>query len=229
MRDWQLEDPADVVKSSRYQSFTEVEMLALLHLKTTKTTLEELRLPRPRPENYSRSVADWHNDLFSHFCRGAYETFIGLLRELPQKCFVFAFDECTQLGKFFPSEDRGPHVGMSLIALQCIIKSFDAFSVKDVIIWFLLLDTSSSIPNLHPGGPDAPSVRFNEGYIPLPPWPYVGFNQLVPKGHSESFKIPSDALHLRHLKVYGRPVSNDTLTILLLHSTLTDRLGMELA
>ena len=53
---------------------------------------------------------------------------------------------------------------MTLIALQRIIKSFDAHPVEDLILWFLLLDTTSSIPDLLPQVPDVPSTRLTEGY-----------------------------------------------------------------
>jgi hypothetical protein len=211
MMDWQLDNPTDVVKSSRHGCFTEVENLAFARLKSGKEAIKGMRLLSPRPINYARSVADWHNDLFEYFCLPSYQALVGVLRELGQEYFVFAFDECTELeNPVILSKDRKSQMGMTLIALQRIIKSLDAFSKGDDTLWFLLLDTTSSIPDLLPHGPNAPSIRLTEGYIPLPPWPYVGFNQVVPKGHIVGFRKPSDAHYLEHLKVYGRPVSSDT-------------------
>ena len=227
MRDWELDNVIDVARSSRHTSFTEVATLAFERLTTGKDAIQGLRLPSPRPPDYTRSVADWHNDLFSHFCLSSYLTLVEVLRKLGQEYLVFAFDECTQLGNPTKlSGDRSPQMGMTLIALQRIIKSFDAYPAEDVTLWFLLLDTTSSIPDLLPQGPDAPSIRLTEGYIPLPPWPYVGFNQLVPKNHIVGFQKPSDAHHLGHLKHYGRPVSNDTLAMLHLRSMDIDSLDV---
>jgi len=210
MTDWELDNAIDVAQSSRYGSFAKVERLADEYLKTGKEAIQGLRLPSSRPHDYTRSVVDWHCDLFSHFCLSSYQRFAGVLRELGQEYFVFAFDECTQLGNPAKlSADRIPQVGMTLIALQRIIKSFDAYPAEDITLWFLLLDTTSSIPDLLPQGPDAPSIRLTEGFIPLPPWPYVGFNQVVPKDHIVRIQKPSDALHLGHVKVYGRPVSDN--------------------
>jgi hypothetical protein len=211
MTDWQLDNPTDIVRSSRHGCFTEVKTLAFVYLTSGKTAIEGMRLPSPRPDDYARSVADWHSDLFRHFCLHSYKKLGEVLRNLGQPYFVFAFDECTQLGNLTTlTKDRGPREGMTLIALQRIIKSFDAFSDAKFILWFLLLDTTSSIPDLLPQGPDAPSIRLTEGFIPLPPWPYIGFNQMVPQGHVVGLVKPSDAHHLRHVKVYGRPVSSDT-------------------
>jgi hypothetical protein len=69
---------------------------------------------------------------------------------------------------------------MSLIALQRIMKAYDDF-VDEVHVWFLLLDTNSSLIDLTPLGKDAPSDRFEKGFRSLPAWPYVGFNQMGKK------------------------------------------------
>ena len=216
MADWQLDNPTDPAKSSRHECFTKVTTLAFTHLNSGKEAIEAMRLPNPRPTDCSRSVASWHIDLFRYFCFHRYQSLVEVLRKLGQECFVFAFDECTELGKSVTLlKDRNLQMGMTLIALQRIMKSFDAFSVEDITLWFLLLDTTSSIPDLLPHGPDAPSVRLTEGHIPLPPWPYIGFNQVVPKDHMVRFQKPSDAHHLSHVKVYGRPVSNDHIVFFL--------------
>jgi len=96
---------------------------------------------------------------------------------------------------------------MSLIALQCIIKAYDEF-VSKVPVWFLLLDTNSSIVDMTPFGKEAPSDRYEKGYKSLSTWPYIGFNQMARR---DVLKFPTDVHYIQHLKLYGRPVSNTPL------------------
>ena len=110
---------------------------------------------------------------------------------------------------------------MSLIELQRIIKAYDGF-VSEVPVWFLLLDTNSSVVDMTPLGKEAPSDRFEKGYRSLPAWPYVGFNQMAKKDvFVGKKKLPTDVHSMQHLKLYGRPVSN---TPLLSQFHLIDRL-----
>jgi hypothetical protein len=98
---------------------------------------------------------------------------------------------------------------MSLIGLQRIIKAGDGYDRHGVTIWYLqvLLDTNLSIFDIAPVGPHAPSNRLTDEVRPLPIWPYIGFNQMVDPTHVEGIQTAADVLSLKHLKVYGRPVS----------------------
>ena len=100
---------------------------------------------------------------------------------------------------------------MSLIALQRIIKAGDKSVAHGVTIWYLLLDTNSSIFELAPSGSNSPSDRLIDHMVPLPVWPYLGFNQMVPAEYGEDAATAGEALSIEHLKVYGRPVSGDIL------------------
>jgi hypothetical protein len=97
---------------------------------------------------------------------------------------------------------------MTLIALQRIIKAYDEF-VSDVLFWFLLLDTNSCVVDLFMGGKEYSSRRFHRGYISLPPWTFLGFNQMVE--HTSTLLASEDihtrALSIKYLKTHGRPVS----------------------
>ena len=117
---------------------------------------------------------------------------------------------------------------MSLIALLRIIKASDKFDMQDITIWYLLLDTSSSVSDLAPFGPNASSFRLTKALSLLPPWTYLGFNQMVDVGHSK-VKKPDDVLKVGHQKTYGRPVSSDTCTFpffFLMYSTLQYWFGL---
>ena len=77
-----------------------------------------------------------------------------------------------------------------------------------------------------PPGPQSCSDRLTNDLIPLPVWPYLGFNQMVPARRSEGIKTAAQALTMEHLKVYGHPVSCSDLDWLLrtLHLATLDLL-----
>jgi hypothetical protein len=104
-----------------------------------------------------------------------------------------------------------PVAYMTLIALQSMIKTIDQFQSSDVILWFLLLDTNSSIYDLTPWGDKATSKRLASDFRMPPPWPYVGFNQMVPKNIKDQIELPCKVLTIDYLKTYGRPVSISSL------------------
>ena len=152
------------------------------------------------PPNYNRSL--YHI---------LYQPHTSRLSEIISRAgfnrFVIAFDECSKLN--FRNNWRRSS-DMSLIALQRIIKAGDYFEAHGVSIWYLLLDTNPSIFGpMAPPVPPSPSDRLTRDLIPLPVWPYLEFNQMVPAMYSEGIRTTAQALSISHLKAYGRPVSGD--------------------
>ena len=153
------------------------------------------------------------------FCLPSFEKLSQILKKRNVKRFLLAIDECSELNSNIPvpvpgeKPYRAPLWVMSLIALQRIIKAYDEF-VAGVPVWFLLLDTNSSVINMAPLGKEAPSDRFEKGCRSLPAWPYVGFNQMAKKdifAPANEIKLPTHVHSLKHLKRYGRPVSSTPL------------------
>ena len=140
-----------------------------------------------------------------------------ILKKRHAKWFVLAIDECSELNSTKlvhvsgPKPYLAPLWSVSLIALQRIIKAYDDF-VSEVPVWFLLLDTNSSVVDMTALGKEDPSDRFEKGYRSLSAWPYVGFNQMARKDvFFDTKKLPTDVHFMQHLKLYGRPVSNTPL------------------
>jgi hypothetical protein len=222
MKDWCLNTSTSIVDSSRHKCFLEVEEMAREFLKNEHSKVLAIRLDSPNPSmknDHTRiksaaSAADWHSQLFECFCSKYMEELAMILKKRQSKYFVFAFDECSQLGLLHkPPSDKQPswhpQWGVSLVELERIIKAGDRFNPHNIIFWFLFLDTSPSLFTLLPHVPNTPSFRLTKNPVPLPPWVYLGFNQMVGANHSEGIQKPIDALGMDHLKAYGRPVSND--------------------
>jgi hypothetical protein len=204
MSDWVLDTPADVINSSRYRCFAEVANAANRRL---SRSVEDLR----RMQTESSTVAGWHTLLFNHFCSAPATKLARVLKKLKQEYFVLAFDECSQLGIVEPISPSPQSVlGMSLIALMRIIKAGDELDLKGVTIWYLLLDTNSSIFDMVPQGPNAPSNRLRTELAMLPPWSYLRFNQMVEAHHTANIQKPTHVLSVEFLKAYGRPVCGGT-------------------
>lgn len=153
----------------------------------------------------------WHENLFTQFCLEGFQALDAKVQALNKNDrFFIALDECGALGEFDP-DDLLPSNSMSLIAMQRIFKAADILQTKTVF-WFLELDTNPKAFLLAPSGPRAGSERLRDGLVPLNPFVYLGFNQMA--GHV-SMKHPNEVLKLRHLKMYGRPVSAPAHTVLL--------------
>lgn len=190
MKDWVLDTPTEVERSPRFQSFQEVYTDAITMLKGNMSNIIGYR----KLENGSKRFApEYHHLLYTTFCIENSQKLSRILSQRGCRKFIIAFDECS-----------GLH--MSLIALQRIIKAADQFNYHGVTIWYLFLDTNSSVVDLAPVGPDASSYRLTEKLTPLSVWPYIGFNQMVDETHTQ-IQTAADVLSLGHLKVYGRPVS----------------------
>jgi hypothetical protein len=200
MSDWRLDTPADVTNSSRYRCFAEVEDAANQLLSHSVKPLQDMR-------DAQSTVAAWHISLFKHFCSAPAIQLAQVLRQLGQERFVLAFDECSQLGINKPMSNlRESIMGMSLIALMRIIKASDKFNFEGVTIWYLILDTNSSIFEMFPQSLNAPSTRLTKELELLPPWSFLGFNQMVEAHHTANIQKPTDVLSVEFLKKYGRPV-----------------------
>ena len=207
MADWRQGGPAHLPDEpgSRYTGFQEIVDLAENALTAHYEGLKDLRNPTPEKD----PASSWHLSLYDIFIRPSAETISGVLQQLGQTRIVFAFDECTQLG-------AAPRTGgipiltavnqITLIALQRMIKAGDKHHLGDVTIWYILLDTNSSIIDLAPQSLLAPSFRLGLNHTTLPPWLYLGFDQM--RRMQQPVLTPNDALHISHLQFYGRPVSS---------------------
>lgn len=92
---------------------------------------------------------------------------------------------------------------MSLIAMQRIFKAADSFETK-VKFWFLLLDTDPKVYLSAPSALAVPSSRIGRRYSSLPPFVYLGLNQMA---HQVRIATAGESLSLKHLSKFGRPVS----------------------
>jgi len=126
-------------------------------------------------------------------------------RALGLACFTFAFDESGLLN-FSLESYRNPRAArverITLLAMQRIIKACEGFE-----FWFFMPDTRFGLHEVyHAEDKDTPlKWRNQDDFRPLPPWPNLPFNALVP--HPDFLpKTPFEALCLNHLRVYGRPV-----------------------
>ena len=75
----------------------------------------------------------WHTRIFELLCQPSFERLSQVLKKRHVKCFVLAIDECSELNSTMPVPVTGtPYCwGMSLIALQRIMKAYDGF-ISDV-------------------------------------------------------------------------------------------------
>ena len=222
MYDWHLDSATDIVNSRRHTYFAEVaagaEKLLLDNFKVIVETRVSYKMQDTALDATNIDSAPvWHNRLFKLLCHPSFAKLSQVLKQRELKWFILAVDECSELNsnKPVPESDPKPYQAplwtMSLIALQRIIKAYDDF-VCEVPVWFLLLDTNSSVIDMSPLGKEAPSDRFEKGHRSLPAWPYVGFNQMAEKDvFVDKDKLPTYVHSMRHLKLYGRPVSSKPL------------------
>jgi len=220
--DWHLDSATNIDNSRRHAYFAEVaagaEKLLLGNFKVIVETRVSYKMQDIAADATDLDSAPvWHKRLFELLCHPSFEKLSQILKKRHVKWFVLAVDECSELNSAKPVPVSGPKPyraplwRMSLIALQRIIKAYDDF-VSEVPVWFLLLDTNSSVIDMSPLGKEAPSDRFEKGYRSLPAWPYVGFNQMAKKDvFVDKKKLPTDVHSMQHLKLYGRPVSSTPL------------------
>ena len=223
MYDWRLDSAINIVDSPRYACFAEVaaraEQLLLDNYKAIVDTRVSSNFQDIAVDDTIDSALASHKRLFIMLCLPSFEKLSQILKKRNVKRFLLAIDECSHLNSNIPvplpgeKPYRAPLWGMSLIALQRIIKAYDEF-VAGVPVWFLLLDTDSSVIDMAPLGKEASSDRFEKDCRSLPAWPYVGFNQMAKKdifAPANEIKLPTHVHSLKHLKRYGRPVSSTPL------------------
>jgi hypothetical protein len=201
MTDWSFDNPMNISESSRYKCFAEVEAMAERILVDEESSIKAARMPSGT-QGHPDTHPVWHNKLFRLLCLSYFEKLAHVLRNHNAKYLVIAFDEFSQLKTMERPLDLHP----SLIALLHIIKAYDLFKAPDITFWFPFVDTDLSIYKLACGS-KAQSMGLTKDLRILPPWPYVGFNQMVPKNIISRIQLPSDVLSIEHLKMYGRPVS----------------------
>ncbi|KAF8324217.1 uncharacterized protein EI90DRAFT_3076370 [Cantharellus anzutake] len=100
------------------------------------------------------------------------------LQRLKHDKFIIAFDECKNIKPLVPFAERvgtrilSPIYGISLLALQRMIKTQDLFAIQGFEFWFLFLDssfTTAEFPRSHSRN-EVSSAR-HAAFLPLPPWP----------------------------------------------------------
>jgi len=124
-------------------------------------------------------------------------------RALGLSYFTLTFDEPSFLNFDLESgrnSSGNPVNRISLLAMQRIIKACDGLD-----FWFFMPDTTCE---LHGEFLDKGDMWNCQGTsMPLPPWPYLPFNVMVPPPECLP-NTPLEALRLDRLQVYGRPVSH---------------------
>jgi hypothetical protein len=159
MYDWHLDDATNIINSRRHTYFAEVAAEAEKLLLDNSEVLEKKRvsykLQDIAVDTNLDSATVWHKRLFAF-------KLSQILKERHVKWFLLAVDECSELNST-PVSGAKP---MSLGALQRIIKAYDYF-VSEVPVWFLLLDTDSSIIDMSPLGTERIGSRKVTGHCPL--------------------------------------------------------------
>lgn len=201
---WKIANLEAEELKKRITFFTGVVKVAQssLHEASLSKKIETMRKGRADPIANS---AEWHNALYELFCHPFVQSLKKSLGS-SKRTILIAFDECTNLDASAPvPRAYASKEEMSLIALQRIMKAFDA--AKDIDLWFLLLDTNSSAVDLAPSKKLATSHRLRGGLSFLTPWVFLDFHQHVRKSPPD-IKTAGDALKFTHLKKYGRPVKH---------------------
>ncbi|EIM81087.1 uncharacterized protein STEHIDRAFT_150135 [Stereum hirsutum FP-91666 SS1] len=144
---------------------------------------------------------DWHKILFQKFCTKGFNDLNDKLVALGHDTFFLTLDECAALGETTEPVDIDPLSHITLIAMHRILKAADTLNTK-VQFWFLLLDTDPSRYLREPSGPRNSSSRLVRPLLPLPPFVYLGFNQMA---HGIKIRTAREALSIKHLQRFGRP------------------------
>lgn len=198
----ELPYPTQPTNSDRFRTFESVVTHAEASLKGANPELV-------KPLQDDRDAAQpRYVELYEYFCKENAAKVARLLVSRGHKELIIAFDECGAL-------NVSPNVAnsMSIMAVWRIVKAADQFSTQlwdGFAFWHTYLDTSSSVFALvPPKGKLAPSERLVASLEPLPPFVYLGFNQMWESGT----KSPQEALKIAYIKRMGRPVSCYALAI----------------
>lgn len=148
-------------------------------------------------------TAAWCKKLFGLFIESPAKRLTEQLisRNPDHTTFFIVFDECSELdiARHTPGSIRPPF-GMSLLALQRVLKS-----CEDLSVWTFLLDTNSGLNYCMPTtGELGSSARLIGDLVPLPPFHYLEYNIMARSALTPA--TMSDALHISQIKNYGRPV-----------------------
>ncbi|EDR03297.1 uncharacterized protein LACBIDRAFT_331604 [Laccaria bicolor S238N-H82] len=231
-KSWEL---SDIRGSPRSKNFTKVADTAISLLETHADKILHARLPTTHAKMVSTPVnpdqmevddpgsikhaggsspsalkekpsdhAQWAEELYAILIKPSAAALDQDRVELGLSCFTFAFDECSFLNFHFqPGEVPISAVGrITLLAMQRIIKACEAHG-----FWYFLLDTTRGLHDVYPDATKstALSKRLRGDLKPLPAWPYLPFDMMVPPP-SRLPKTPLDSLLLCNLKLYGRPL-----------------------
>jgi hypothetical protein len=184
---------------TRSQNRSEAFQDVTRHAEQMLEAVRSSRFPNGDVEYLDQRRENWYRELYESFCLDSALRLSRAIHRRPNgsKRFVLAFDGCSFL-------DRAQSSGMTLTALQRIIKAQDLFQsqLDGFIFWFLFLDTNPRIMDFFPKR-NKESTGHLATLRPLPPWLYFDFDLLVPDVNP---RTPYDALALQHLRRYGRPV-----------------------
>ncbi|KAL0947273.1 hypothetical protein HGRIS_013395 [Hohenbuehelia grisea] len=201
--EWTIQDPRELFESLRHETFGLVRTTAQALLVQNQQALMSARGIIPHDKQIGHTASEWHMKIHEILIQDAMSSLLATHQDMNLgKFIVIAFDECTELNTFLHNpRDPYPQRRMTLIALQRMMKT-----CEERAIWFFLLDTNSSVTELHPPKTDkAPSARLRQEHSPLPPWPYFGFDLMVDPAELKKPKPARIGLSLEHWKIYGRP------------------------
>ncbi|KAG6862985.1 hypothetical protein C0991_009003 [Blastosporella zonata] len=190
---WKVEVPDSSKVSNRELCFEKVRNAAKSKLESNAVSLEANRktyLGPTLPEGEEET--NWFASIYKTLMKEPAQKVVELCGDEP---FIIAIDECVELDLGRISME--PQEAMSLPALHRMVKAGD----KDNI-WYIYMDTDSGVQPRT--GDLASSFRLRDAFVPLPPFPYFGFDLMADSAQTPS---PQDALKLDYLKHFGRPVS----------------------
>lgn len=145
-----------------------------------------------------KGIGPWVQELHNVLVKPSAEALNQELTELGLSSFIFTFDECCLLN-FTPRERAEDRI--TLLAMQRAIKACDRLG-----FWFLMLDTTAGLGDIYPNADEtANSWRLQNDFKPLPPFPFMPYDVMVPSPETLS-KIPMHTLQLDNLCKYGRPL-----------------------
>lgn len=199
-----LDDPTSPLNSKRHRAFTEIvgRAKALLACGPSSLSSRKRKIPDANTDDEK-----WKDVDVNKYYKDKAQELAERLSNLGHHYLIISFDECRLLNSRLSGSPRERwDREMSLTALQRVIKAADQHEPDSFKYWFTFIDTNpSAFLLVPPRGNDAPSTRLAQTLDPLPPWPFLGFDQMAPEKLSTK---PIDALALQHLKAFGRPVSS---------------------
>ncbi|KAI0699244.1 hypothetical protein BC835DRAFT_1331864 [Cytidiella melzeri] len=185
--------------SARFKAFDAVSRHAREMLKTNSTQLATAFRNAEKSQNQHLDE-DLLDDVYVMFCLKPALKVSQQLLDRQHTRLIIAFDECCSLN--VSEASRNP---MSLLPIWRVTKAADRhFSKNDLFhFWHFFMDTNLSVSSLvPPSGRLAPSARLVQTLTPLPPFTFLGFDQMSGKPSS----TPKGALCLSKVKLMGRPL-----------------------